>query len=251
MDYYSSLRTLASDNLECHFFDSLESTSTFLSDLPFSPATQLCIAREQTQGKGQHGREWASLRDGSILFSIRQVFNNKTNLNGLSLLVGIAIIKALEKECKVDGFKIKWPNDIYFREAKLAGILLENNIQEGSQSVIIGVGVNYHLDQEMNCDNPWIDLSKICKKIPGIHELTASIINSILSMSSHFKLNGLSDLLLQWDQYDMLKGAKLKSIELGRSFEGEVQGISDQGALKVLTKNGTRELYSSKNIEYI
>jgi len=70
-------------------------------------------------------------------------------------------------------------------------------------------------------------------------------------MSSHFKLNGLSDLLLQWDQYDMLKGAKLKSIELGRSFEGEVQGISDQGALKVLTKNGTRELYSSKNIEYI
>ena len=251
MDHYSSLKSLIGNDLECHYFDSLESTSSFLNSLPSSNITQLCVTREQTQGKGQHGREWLSQKDGSILLSIRQTFGIDINLSGLSLVVGLAIIKALEKECKVDGFKIKWPNDIYFREAKLAGILLENNIQEGSQSVIIGVGVNYHLDQEMNCDNPWIDLSKICKKIPGIHELTASIINSILSMSSHFKLNGLSDLLLQWDKYDMLKGAKLKSIELGRSFEGEVQGISDQGALKVLTKNGTRELYSSKNIEYI
>jgi BirA family biotin operon repressor/biotin-[acetyl-CoA-carboxylase] ligase len=163
----------------------------------------------------------------------------------------LAIIRALEKECRIDGFKIKWPNDIYFRGAKLAGILLENSIQEGSQSVTIGVGLNYHLEQEMFCDIPWIDLSKIAKKLPDIHELTASIINNILSMSAYFKLNGLSDLLSQWDQYDMLKGAKLKSIEFGKSFEGEVVGISNQGALKVLTENGTKELYSSKNIEYI
>ena len=70
-------------------------------------------------------------------------------------------------------------------------------------------------------------------------------------MLAYFKLNGLSDIFSQWDQYDMLKGAKLKSIEFGKSFEGEVSGITDQGALKVLTKNGTKELYSSKHIEYI
>ena len=70
-------------------------------------------------------------------------------------------------------------------------------------------------------------------------------------MSAYFKLNGLSDLLSQWDQYDMLKGEKLKSKEFGKSFEGEVIGISNQGALEVLTENGTKQLYSSKNIEYI
>ena len=251
MDHYSSLKSLIDKKVECHYFDSLESTSSFLNSLPKSTATQLCVTREQTKGKGQHGREWLSQKDGSILFSIRQSFGIDIDLNGLSLVVGLAIIKALEKECKVDGFKIKWPNDIYFREAKLAGILLENNIQSGSQSVIIGVGVNYHLEQEMSCDIPWIDLSKIAHKLPDIHKLTASIINNILSMSAYFKLNGLSDLLSHWDQYDMLKGAKLKSIEFGKSFEGEVSGITDQGALKVLTKNGTKELYSSKNIQYI
>ena len=251
MDHYSSLKSLIDNDIECHYFDSLESTSAFLNSLPSSNLTQLCVTREQTQGKGQHGREWLSQKDGSILLSIRQTFASDINLSGLSLVVGLAIIKALEKECKVDGFKIKWPNDIYFREAKLAGILLENNIQAGSQSVIIGVGINYHLEQEMSCDMPWIDLSKIVKELPEIHKLTASIINNILSMSAYFKLNGLSDLLSQWDQYDMLKGAKLKSIEFGKSFEGEVSGITDQGALKVLTKNGTKELYSSKNIQYI
>ena len=251
MDHYSSLKSLIDNDIECHYFDSLESTSAFLNSLPSSNLTQLCVTREQTQGKGQHGREWLSQKDGSILLSIRQTFASDINLSGLSLVVGLAIIKALEKECKVDGFKIKWPNDIYFREAKLAGILLENNIQSGSQSVIIGVGVNYHLEQEMSCDIPWIDLSKIVHKLPDIHKLTASIINNILSMSAYFKLNGLSDLLSHWDQYDMLKGAKLKSIEFGKSFEGEVSGITDQGALKVLTKNGTKELYSSKNIQYI
>ena len=251
MDYYSSLKSLIGDDLECHYFDSLESTSSFLNSLPSSNITQLCVTREQTLGKGQHGREWLSQKDGSILLSIRQTFGIDINLSGLSLVVGLAIIRALEKECRIDGFKIKWPNDIYFREAKLAGILLENSIQAGSQSVIIGVGLNYHLKQEISCDIPWTDLSKIDKKLPDIHELTASIINNILSMSTYFKLNGLSSLISQWDQYDMLKGVKLKSIEFGRSFEGEVLGISDQGALKVLTKNGTKELYSSKNIEYI
>ena len=251
MDHYSSLKRLIDSDVECHFFDSLESTSSYLSSLPYSPITQICVTREQTQGKGQHGREWLSQKDGSILLSIGQKFGSDTNLSGLSLVVGLAIIKALEKECKVDGFKIKWPNDIYFREAKLAGILLENNIQKGSQSVIIGVGVNYHLEKEMSCDIPWIDLLKICKKLPDIQQLSASIISSILSMSAYFKLNGLSDLLLQWDQYDMLKGVNLKSIEFGKYFEGEVTGITSQGALKVLTKNGTKELYSSKNIEYI
>ena len=251
MDHYSSLNSLIGNDLECHYFDSLESTSSFLNSLPSSNITQLCVTREQTQGKGQHGREWLSQKDGSILLSIRQTFGIDINLNGLSLVVGLAIIKALEKECKIDGFKIKWPNDIYFKEAKLAGILLENNIQAGSQSVIIGVGVNYYLEQEMSCNIPLIDLSKIVKKLPDIQELTASIINNILSMSANFKLNGLSDLFSQWDQYDMLKGVKLKSIELGKPFQGEVLGISESGALKVLTKNGIKELYSSRNIAYI
>ena len=84
MDHYSSLKSLIDNDVECHYFDSLESTSSFLNSLPRSNLTQLCVTREQTQGKGQYGREWLSQRDSSIIFSIRQTFGIDINLSGLS-----------------------------------------------------------------------------------------------------------------------------------------------------------------------
>ena len=58
-------------------------------------------------GKGQHGRGWTSQKDGSIIFSLRKFFNIDTNLNGLSLVIGMAIIKSIEEECQLGGLKIK------------------------------------------------------------------------------------------------------------------------------------------------
>jgi len=249
--HYSSLVNLLPKDLECHFFDSIESTNLFLTDRPFSNKVQLCLAREQTQGKGQYGRNWESQRDGSILFSIRRNFSQECNLNGLSLVAGLAIIKVLEQECLVEGFKIKWPNDIYFEGNKLAGVLLESQIQSKNQSVVVGVGINYALDQSMKCKIPWTDLTKITKTLPDFKLLTAEIINNILVMSEHFSVFGFNDFQLDWKRYDMLQGKKVKCTDLGESFEGEVLGVNPKGALKILTKNGVKELYSSRYIEYI
>jgi len=249
--YYSSLVDLLPKDLECHFFDSIESTNLFLANRPFSNKVQLCVTCEQTQGKGQHGRHWRSQRDGSILFSIRRNFPQEFNLNGLSLVVGLAIVKVLEQECLVEGFKIKWPNDIYFKSKKLAGVLLENQMQSGSQSVVIGVGMNYSIGKNMIFEIPWTDLAKITKTLPDIKLLTAEIINNILVMSEYFSTFGFDGFQSDWKRYDMLQGKKVKCTDLKDSFEGKVLGVSSKGALKIFTKNGVKELYSSRNIEYI
>ena len=157
----------------------------------------------------------------------------------------------MENEYSYQGFKIKWPNDIYFKDSKLAGILLENQIQSGIQSVVIGVGLNYNLGKNFNCDTPWIDLSQMQQKIPDIQQLIAKLINTILLRIDNFKNHGLLDLELEWDQYDMLHGRKLKISQSNEIVEGIVTGINDKGGLKVLTKNGVQELYSSKHIEFI
>ena len=251
MDYYSSLKKLLSDDLDCHFFDSIDSTNLFLSNRPYSKKTQICVTRQQSDGRGQYGRKWVSQKDGSILFSIRQNFIQEENLSGLSLIIGLAIIKVLENEYSYQGFKIKWPNDIYFKDSKLAGILLENQIQSGIQSVVIGVGLNYNLGKNFNCDTPWIDLSQMQQKIPDIQQLIAKLINNILLRIDNFKNHSLLDLELEWDQYDMLHGRKLKISQSNEIVEGIVTGINDKGGLKVLTKNGVQELYSSKHIEFI
>jgi BirA family biotin operon repressor/biotin-[acetyl-CoA-carboxylase] ligase len=251
VDYYSSLKKLLSDDLDCHFFDSIDSTNLFLSNRPYSKKTQICVTRQQSDGRGQYGRKWVSQKDGSILFSIRQNFIQEENLSGLSLIIGLAIIKVLENEYSYQGFKIKWPNDIYFKDSKLAGILLENQIQSGIQSVVIGVGLNYNLGKNFNCYTPWIDLSQMQQKIPDIQQLIAKLINNILLRIDNFKNHGLMDLELEWDQYDMLHGRKLRISQSDEILEGTVTGINDKGGLKVLTKNGVQELYSSKHIEFI
>jgi len=238
-------------DLECHFFDSIESTNLFLANRPFTNRIELCVTREQTQGKGQFGRHWESQRDNSILFSIRRNFPQECYLNGLSLVVGLAIVKVLEQQCLVEGFKIKWPNDIYFDNKKLAGILLENQMRSGNQSVVIGVGINYSIDEAMIFEIPWTDLAKTTKKLPDIKLLSAEIIKNILVMSEHFSVSGFDDFRLDWKRYDMLQGKKVKCLHLGDSFEGEVIGVSMEGALKIFTKNGVKELYSSRHIEYI
>jgi len=249
--HYSSLVELLPKDLECHFFDSIESTNIFLTNKPFTNKVQLCVTREQTQGKGQHGRHWESHKDSSILFSFKRNFPQECDLNGLSLVVGLAIVKVLEKECLVEGFKIKWPNDIYFEGKKLAGVLLESQIQSKNQSVVIGVGINYALDQSMTFEIPWTDLAKITKTLPDIKLLTAEIINNILVMSEHFSAFGFNDFQSDWKRYDMLQGKKVKCTDLKDSFEGNVVGVTSQGALKICTKNGVKELYSSGHIEYI
>jgi len=129
--------------------------------------------------------------------------------------------------------------------------LLENQMQSGSQSVVIGVGINYALDQSMTCEIPWTDLAKTTKTLPDIKFLTAEIINNILVMSEHFCVFGFDDFQLDWERYDMLKGKRVKVTDIEESFEGEVLGVSPQGALIIFTKNGVKELYSSRHIEYI
>jgi BirA family biotin operon repressor/biotin-[acetyl-CoA-carboxylase] ligase len=251
MSYFSTLRNLLAEDVECYFFDSLDSTNSFLANTSYSSSPQLCITREQIKGKGQHGRSWVSQKDGSIIFSIRKSFNEGANLNGLSLLVGMAIVKSIEEECHLNGLKIKWPNDIYYSGKKLAGILIENNIYKGNQLVLIGVGVNYQLVDTQEIDVPWIDLSRILTKLPIFHNLTASIINNILMSLKDFQINGLSTLLNEWDHYDMLKGVMIKYRESNLELQGQADGINHQGALKLVTKDGIKDLYSSMHIEYI
>ena len=251
MSHFSSLKSLLEDDFECYFFESIDSTNSYLASTKYSTKPQICITREQTKGKGQHGRNWVSQKDGSIIFSMRKSFNEGMNLNGLSLIAGMAIIKSIEAECQLSGLKIKWPNDIYYGDKKLAGILMENTHYKSNQMVLVGVGINYQLVDTNEIDEPWVDLSRILNKLPNFQQLTASVINNTLICLEDFQINGLSNLLSEWHHYDMLKGVRIKFRESNIELQGQIDGITHQGALKVLTKDGVKELYSSMHIEYI
>jgi BirA family transcriptional regulator, biotin operon repressor / biotin---[acetyl-CoA-carboxylase] ligase len=246
----SNLTSRINSPVECHVFDSVNSTNDYLSSLVFSEATQICIAREQTQGKGQYDRAWISQKDASVLFSIRYVFDSSTTLNGLSLVIGLAVIQTL-KEFGVTDAKLKWPNDVLIDDKKLAGILIENSVQGDCQSVVIGLGLNYDLTQTFECDSPWIDLSSIMQSMPTIENLSSALINGILEYCQLFSVHQLSYFLKFWEGADYLLSKQVELDVNDCKIIGIVIGVSQHGALKIEADGQVFEAYSSKQIRLI
>jgi BirA family biotin operon repressor/biotin-[acetyl-CoA-carboxylase] ligase len=246
---YSAIGLL--NGVDCSILESTTSTNDYLTKLPFSKDIKVCIAREQTAGKGQYQRTWLSKKDSSVLLSLRYPFSTKVALNGLSLAMGLSVIDILECAYNVDHLKLKWPNDIYFKDQKLAGILIENSVQNDWQSVVIGLGLNHQLGADFECDAPWTDLSKICSTLPSLVDLHEKLINGLLKSLQHFEQHGFSTFQTQWHQHDYLLGKQLELNYQDKKTVGIANGVNEQGALVIKSNNTVIEAYSSEQIRLI
>jgi len=145
------------------FLQEVESTNTFLKRTANQlPSGTVIYTHTQTAGRGQKGNSWESFPGKNITFS--QLLKNPRiavkEQFFLSEAVSLAIVDALE--LYATGFKIKWPNDIYYGDHKICGILIEQSLDNGSIAYsVVGVGVN--INQTMfvsNAPNP-VSLSNI------------------------------------------------------------------------------------------
>lgn len=239
---HSDLIQLLPKGVNCHFFDSIDSTNDFLLNIANSTNIDVCITNEQTKGRGQKGRKWYGYKGGSILLSIKRSFPLSCNLNGLSLVVGIAIIDLLEQKYKIKNLKLKWPNDIYYTDKKLAGILIENQVYKSNQYTVIGLGLNCNIAYDFNKDIKWIDLTQILKKTPNITELAAEIIKSILNYCQIFENLGFKTFQPKWQRVDYLFN---KHITI-KNQSGVVRGITNDGGLKLQIKDDVKIFYSKE-----
>jgi BirA family biotin operon repressor/biotin-[acetyl-CoA-carboxylase] ligase len=242
---YKNLQQSLGNGLTLHAFKSLPSTNTYLTNLPFSDKIQVCIAAQQTKGKGQYGRIWRSEKNASILLSIRQNFSTSTSLNGLSLVAGLAVVQTLLK-LGVCHLKIKWPNDIYINDKKLAGILVENTVQGNYQSVVIGVGLNLNLSKKFTCNTPWINLSHVLKKPLNKQMLEKSLIQNLLKFSQLFQQYGFNYFRSDWHQFDYLS----KKLVVFKNEKALCIGVDAQGFLQIQTKKAVVSIASSADLVF-
>ncbi|SMN16451.1 Biotin operon repressor / Biotin-protein ligase [uncultured Candidatus Thioglobus sp.] len=243
---YSDLESKIDSPIEYVVFDSIASTNDYLSKLSNNNTkTQICIALEQTNGRGQRGRRWLSGHKTSVIFSIGKHFNSTTVLNGLSLVIGLAIVEVI-KRYGVDNPKLKWPNDVLINDKKLAGILLENTLKGDRQSVIIGLGLNVNLNDEVNCQTPWIDLNKILKTKVDLTRITIDLIHKILIFCEIFEQEGFSYFVQKWNKIDYLSGKKITYQHNKDSFTGICCGVDENGLLLIQTVDGIKKMHSSE-----
>lgn len=136
-------------SLEIH--EQIPSTNSYLSELVHkgAPSGVVCFAEQQTAGKGRRGRCWVSPYGNNVYVSILWRFQQgPAAISALSLAVGVAVIRTL-KQYSIPGIGLKWPNDIYWRDKKLGGILIEvSGENQGPCAAVIGLGLNLYLSGE-------------------------------------------------------------------------------------------------------
>ena len=222
------------------YFNQITSTNDYLLALKNTCKINLCYAKHQMQGRGQFARVWQAQKNQSALFSIRYRFNNQIKKN-LSLAIGVSIAQILND----NGIKValKWPNDIYHNNKKLAGILIENTTLENKFFSIIGVGLNVYSNKNLN----YAFLNDIIENAEN-ENLVVNIIKNIIATCEEFTKKDFSFYKNEWQKYDMQLGKKV----LHNEQSAKIIGIDNEGNLLIQKQNKQIiTIVSSSQICYI
>jgi BirA family biotin operon repressor/biotin-[acetyl-CoA-carboxylase] ligase len=198
----------------------------------------LLAAEWQTAGRGRRGRVWTAVAGGSLTFSLGWRFEQGAGfLAGLSLAVGVAVVRALEAE-GLAGVELKWPNDLVHRHLKVGGILIElNGDALGPSTVVVGVGLNVRLPATIKRDiaQPVSDLTAVAGRgaapIDRNH-LLARVAAELAASLGQYAEQGFVPFAAEWQRRHAYQGKPVKLLlPDGESVKGTVAGVDSTGAL--------------------
>ncbi|MGY0617758.1 bifunctional biotin--[acetyl-CoA-carboxylase] ligase/biotin operon repressor BirA [Vibrio sp. FJH11] len=220
----------------------IDSTNQYLLDrVNESQKGRVCLAEYQAQGRGRRGRQWISPFGSNLYLSMYwRLDAGIAAAMGLSLVIGIAAVEALE-EMGIEGVKLKWPNDLYYQDKKLAGILVEMSGQAGGAAhLVIGMGLNIGMpDLQPAIDQPWTTLNQVCGDLKiDRTQLALTLIEHWNSALIDYEMMGLSGFVERWNRLDNFIGRPVKLLIGPREIHGIVQGIDQQGGVVLQTENG-------------
>ncbi|EMD9275480.1 bifunctional biotin--[acetyl-CoA-carboxylase] synthetase/biotin operon repressor [Cronobacter malonaticus] len=218
----------------------IDSTNQYLLDrLSELDSGDACIAEYQQAGRGRRGRKWFSPFGANLYLSMYwRLEQGPAAAIGLSLVIGIVMAEVLH-ELGADQVRVKWPNDLYLNDRKLAGILVELTGKTGDAAqIVIGAGINLAMRQvESDIVNQgWINLQEAGIKVDR-NELAIRLIEKLRASLREFEQEGLAPFLTRWEKLDNFIHRQVKLIIGDREIYGISRGIDNQGAL-LLEQNG-------------
>lgn len=210
-----------------------------------------CLAECQTAGRGRQGRSWQTPYGGGIALSVLWRFESHAAFAGLSLAVGVAMVRALDR-AGVEGVGLKWPNDLLWQGRKLGGILLEVSVQaDGCCAVVVGTGLNVCVPEATGgaIDQAWVDLEQITGgAAPSRNHLAALLLDELLQLLGDYPLRGLEPYLDEWRHYHCFDGLKI-ALHMGHNVvKGIVAGVTAEGLLVVDCEQGVRRTFASGDV---
>ncbi|MGV3345278.1 bifunctional biotin--[acetyl-CoA-carboxylase] ligase/biotin operon repressor BirA [Enterobacteriaceae bacterium LUAb1] len=199
----------------------------------------VCVAEFQQSGRGRRGRQWFSPFGTNLYFSMYWCLNQgATAATGLSLVIGIVIAEVLQR-LGAEGVRVKWPNDLYLNDKKLAGILVELTGRAGEPAhIVLGAGINLAMrtPDTRIVNQDWINLEDAGINIDR-NILVICLIKQLRLCLQEFERDGLSPFIERWAVLDNFLNREVKLLTGKQEIHGIVRGIDFQGGL-LLENNG-------------
>ena len=243
--------------------DETDSTNTLLlqrmqaaapgvAGVPEVPHASVIAAEWQRAGRGRMNRPWYATVCGALTFSVLWRFSQgAAALAGLSLAVGLAVVRALEA-VGASGVGLKWPNDVLWRGRKIAGILIEMQGDAlGPSAVVIGAGINVRLPPAMDTriDQAAADLETILNTGSAEpldrNRLLAALLEELNRVLLKFERSGFQAFRDDWQCRHVHQGCPVRlTLSGGISETGLARGVRADGALLLETAQGVKPFHS-------
>ena len=237
---------------------SIDSTNSYLKELSSNseplPEGTVIMAEHQYAGRGQRECNWEADAGKNLTFSVflKPSFISPSDFFQLNIMVSVAINNALSKYL-TKNLSIKWPNDIYFGDKKLGGILIENAIMGNKMKhTIIGIGLNvnqFYFDETLS--HTAISLTQILQQEVDIINLLGEVCEQLERTYLKIKAGNGAALVENYVANLYRLGRLAKYSHEGAVFEGEIVGITPSGLLKIQTQNGKILTFGFKEVSFL
>ena len=210
-------------------FDTISSTNDYLlrKEKNKNKDIKICIAEEQTKGRGRRGKSWISPKFKNIYFSLNS-FLKKEDLSGLSIAVALSVSKVLTKINVMS--LIKWPNDLLVGNKKICGILIETAKVGELTKVVIGIGINVNMEYSELIDQEWTSIKLEKKQLVDRNSIITEMINQLCITLNKFEQEEFDYFLKRFTSLDLLRDKEFTLKDKpNETFIGK--GIDNKGLL--------------------
>lgn len=209
-----------------------------------APEGALVLARQQTAGRGRHGRSWEAAPDQNLTFSlVLRSFSSSEQIGLLPLVTGLAVARMIDRLDDTVSPRIKWPNDVLVGGRKLCGILVERD----ERAVVLGIGLNVN-QTDFPAELEGRATSLACA-VGRRFELSEVLAEMLLELERHLGALGDGEAARLRRSYQRRMAYLGEEVELqlltsGRSTRGRITGIARGGGLRMQTSAGDRTFYA-------
>lgn len=207
---------------------------------------------EQTKGRGQRGNQWITKAGKNLTFTVfaKPNFLSAGQQFELNRIVSISIAEILEELLFINEVSIKWPNDIYIGDEKIAGILIENTLSGAAiNKSIIGIGLN--VNQNEGFPSRATSMAMCSGKVFDILYVLEQLVSRLEKYYFLLKSNKTTEIYKNYAKRLYKKGISADYKDKEGTFKGIIQDVDKDGTLLIYDVQGYSKKYQFKEVQFL